>query len=145
MKTATQGSSTSTQQPQNIRNDLEEEDVEESYYRYMEENPNAGLLPVDEDNPDLEYDEDGNPIPPEKKRIIDPLPPIDHSVIPYQPFQKHFYNEHPEIANLTDQQVVELRKTFDLTVTGNKPPKPVSSFGHFNFDDKLLKVSFQIS
>lgn len=34
---------------QAIRDDLEAEDDEESYYRYMEENPNAGLLPVEED------------------------------------------------------------------------------------------------
>ena len=25
-----------------VRQDIDEEDVEESYYRYMEENPNAG-------------------------------------------------------------------------------------------------------
>ncbi|CAH1180372.1 unnamed protein product [Phaedon cochleariae] len=123
-----------------IRNDLEEEDVEESYYRYMEENPNAGLLPVDDDNPDLEYDEDGNPIAPDKKKIIDPLPPIDHSEIEYEPFRKVFYEEHPEIAALNGEQVSELRKTFDLTVTGNDVPKPVSSFAHFGFDDKMLKA-----
>jgi ATP-dependent RNA helicase DDX42 len=123
-----------------VRNDLEEEDVEESYYRYMEENPTAGLAPVEDENPDLEYDEDGNPIPPDKKKIIDPLPPIDHSTIEYKPFEKNFYQEHPEITSLTNKQVAELRKTFDLTVSGTNPPKPVSSFAHFNFDDKLLKA-----
>jgi ATP-dependent RNA helicase DDX42 len=123
-----------------VRNDLEEEDVEESYYRYMEENPTAGLAPVEDENPDLEYDEDGNPIPPDKKKIIDPLPPIDHSTIEYKPFEKNFYKEHPEITSLTNKQVAELRKTFDLTVSGTNPPKPVSSFAHFNFDDKLLKA-----
>lgn len=84
-------------QQQGIRNDLEEEDVEESYYRYMEENPNAGLLPTDDDYPEVEYDEDGNPIAPDKKKIIDPLPPIDHSKINYEPFEKVFYQEHEEI------------------------------------------------
>lgn len=126
--------------PTGIRDDLEEEDVEESYYRYMEENPNAGLAPVDEENPDIEYDEDGNPIPPDKKKIIDPLPPIDHSEIEYKPFQKEFYVEHEEIKSLTDKQVVELRKTLGITVTGRDAPKPVSSFGHLNFEDKLIKA-----
>lgn len=130
----------SSQQEKAVRNDLEEEDVEESYYRYMEENPNAGLAPVEDDNPEIEYDEDGNPIPPEKKKIIDPLPPIDHSLIEYKPFEKNFYNEHPDITSLTSAQVVELRKTFDLTVSGGHVPKPVASFAHFNFDDKLLKA-----
>ncbi|XP_044272717.1 ATP-dependent RNA helicase DDX42 isoform X2 [Tribolium madens] len=129
----------SSSQQTGVRNDLEEEDVEESYYRYMEENPNAGLAPVEEEL-DIEYDEDGNPIPPDKKKIIDPLPPIDHSTIEYKPFEKNFYNEHPEIASLSNKQVAELRKTFDITVSGSQPPKPVSSFAHFNFDDKLLKA-----
>lgn len=137
MQSEKPGSST---QPTGIRNDLEEEDVEESYYRYMEENPNAGLAPVEEDNPDIEYDEDGNPIPPDKKKIIDPLPPIDHSTIEYKPFEKNFYQEHPEISSLSNKQVTELRKTFDITVSGTHPPKPVSSFAHFNFDEKLLKA-----
>ncbi|KAL1497232.1 hypothetical protein ABEB36_008227 [Hypothenemus hampei] len=128
------------QQQQAIRNDLEEEDDEESYYRYMEENPNAGLLPVEEDGIEIEYDEDGNPIPPDKKKIIDPLPPIDHSQITYEPFQKSFYIEHPEIQMLPKEKVIKLRNTYDLTVTGSNAPKPVASFGHFGFDDKLLKA-----
>ncbi|KAJ8971012.1 hypothetical protein NQ314_000930, partial [Rhamnusium bicolor] len=135
-----QSEKSSTSQQAGVRNDLEEEDVEESYYRYMEENPNAGLAPVDEEFPDLEYDEDGNPIAPDKKKIIDPLPPIDHSEIEYKPFTKTFYDEHEEIKLLSDTAVTELRKTFDITVSGNSPPKPVSSFAHFSFDDKLLKA-----
>lgn len=137
MKGGKQGSSS---QPTGIRDDLEEEDVEESYYRYMEENPNAGLAPVEEDNPEVEYDEDGNPIPPDKKKIIDPLPPIDHSQIEYKPFRKDFYEGHEEIEKLTDRQVSELRKALGITVSGRDAPKPVSSFGHLNFEEKLIKA-----
>lgn len=104
----------------------------------MEENPNAGVIP-EEENLDIEYDEDGNPIPPEKKKIIDPLPPIDHSTIEYKPFEKDFYKVHPEIEALDYRQVNELRSTLGLTVTGNNAPKPVASFGHFQLHDKLLK------
>lgn len=136
MKTGKQGPSAP---PSGIRGDLEEEDVEESYYRYMEENPNAGLAPVDDENPEIEYDEDGNPIPPDKKKIIDPLPPVDHSEIDYKPFQKDFYNEHEEIKNITEKQATELRKTLGISVMGKDVPKPVSSFGHLNFEDKLVK------
>ena len=64
--------------------------------RYMQENPTAGLAPGEE-LPDIEYDEDGNPIF-EKKKHIDPLPPIDHKEIDYKPFERFFYTEHPEIA-----------------------------------------------
>ncbi|XP_028131448.1 ATP-dependent RNA helicase DDX42 isoform X1 [Diabrotica virgifera virgifera] len=125
---------------QGIRNDLEEEDVEESYYRYMEENPNAGVPQTDDDHPEVEYDEDGNPIAPDKKKIIDPLPPIDHSTIEYQPFEKVFYEEHSDINELTDEQVKELRKVLDISVTGSNAPKPVSSFAHFGFEEKLMKA-----
>jgi len=72
------------------------------------ENPNFGQ---DEDSEDdgLEYDEDGNPIAPKKSRHIDPLPPIDHSQISYDPFEKNFYVEHEDIEKLTDEQVESLR------------------------------------
>ena len=44
----------------NVRDDIEEEDEQESYFRYMEENPNAGV--VADDDEIIDYDEDGNPI-----------------------------------------------------------------------------------
>ncbi len=51
-----------------IRDDLEQEDDEESYYRYMEENPLAGVN-LDDDELDIEYDADGNAIIPEYKKV----------------------------------------------------------------------------
>merc|ERR1712071_280135 len=78
-----------------VRQDIEEEVDEESYYRYIKENPLAGLQADDSDSELMEYDEDGNPIKLGKK-IIDPLPAIDHSTISYQPFEKNFYEEHEE-------------------------------------------------
>ena len=47
-----------------VRDDIEEEDELESYMRYMEENPNAGVV---DDEEWIEYDADGNPIMPDKK------------------------------------------------------------------------------
>ncbi|XP_064613626.1 ATP-dependent RNA helicase DDX42-like [Liolophura sinensis] len=120
-----------------VRDDIEGEDDEESYYRFMEENPTAGLNP-DEDDLEVEYDEEGNAIIPEKNKIIDPLPPIDHSEVEYESFVKNFYTEHEEIKNLTKSQVDELRRTLGLRVSGIEPAKPVSSFAHFGFDDALL-------
>lgn len=35
---------------------------------------------------------------------------------------------------------LELRSTLGLKVTGPSPPKPVTSFGHFNLDEGLLKT-----
>ncbi|XP_058794608.1 ATP-dependent RNA helicase DDX42 [Phymastichus coffea] len=122
-----------------VRADIDVEDDEESYYRYMEENPNAGLHQDDSDQ-EIEYDEDGNPLPPSKKKEIDPLPPIDHNLISYEPFEKNFYIAHEEIGSLDKQQVGDLRKTLGIKVTGADPPNPVCSFGHFGFDDLLMKA-----
>ncbi|NXF33731.1 DDX42 helicase, partial [Nyctibius bracteatus] len=119
-----------------IRDDIEEEDDQEAYFRYMAENPTAGVVQEEEED-NLEYDSDGNPIAPSKK-IIDPLPPIDHSEIEYPPFEKNFYDEHEEITSLTPQQVVELRHKLNLRVSGAAPPRPGSSFAHFGFDEQLM-------
>jgi len=50
------------------RDDIEEEDDQESYFRYMEENPMAGVINDDDDN--IDYDEDGNAIIPDKKVLF---------------------------------------------------------------------------
>uniref|UniRef100_A0A3Q2YJS6 ATP-dependent RNA helicase DDX42 n=1 Tax=Hippocampus comes TaxID=109280 RepID=A0A3Q2YJS6_HIPCM len=120
-----------------IRDDIEEEDEQEAYFRYMAENPTAGLTPEEEEE-NVEYDSDGNPIAPVAKKIILPLPPIDHSEIDYPPFEKNFYNEHEELNSLTGTQVVELRQKLNLRVSGAAPPKPCTSFAHFSFDEQLM-------
>ena len=128
-----------------IRYDIDQEDVEESYYKYMEENPTAGLgtLPStgDDENEDeiMDYDADGNPIY-KKTKYIDPLPPVDHSQIVYPSFSKNFYIEHEDIAKLGYLQVKDLRTKLNVKVMGAKAPKPISSFAHFNFDEQLMKI-----
>ncbi|XP_053555604.1 ATP-dependent RNA helicase DDX42 [Bombina bombina] len=119
-----------------IRDDIEEEDDQEAYFRFMAENPTAGLAPEEEED-NLEYDSDGNPIA-TTKRIIDPLPPMDHSEIDYPPFEKNFFEEHEEITSLTPQQIVDLRNKLNLRVSGAAPPRPASSFAHFGFDEQLM-------
>ncbi|KAG1692028.1 ATP-dependent RNA helicase DDX42 [Nymphon striatum] len=124
-----------------VRDDIDYEDDEESYYRYMEENPNAGRdLTEDDSDLEIEYDEDGNPIAPPKSKYIDPLPPMDHSNITYETFEKYFYQESEDIATLTETEVDELRDKLGLKVTGPAPPKPVTSFAHFGFDEALMKA-----
>lgn len=54
--------------------------MQEAYFRYMAENPTAGLT-QEEDEEEVDYDSDGNPIAPTTKKIILPLPPIDHSEV----------------------------------------------------------------
>lgn len=131
--------SSSVPENKGVRADIDDMDDEESYYQYMEDNPMAGV--ADENSGDeLEYDEDGNPIAPAKKRFIDPLPSIDHSEIEYKPFEKNFYVVHEEIAKLTKVQKDELRHKLGIKVTGAAAPAPVCSFAHFGFDDTLMKA-----
>lgn len=40
-----------------------------------------------------------------KSRTIDPLAPVDHSLLEYDDFAKDFYTEHPSIAAMSEQQV----------------------------------------
>jgi len=44
----------------------------------------------------VEYDSDDNPVVLDKKRI-EPIPPLDHSEIDYEPFNKDFYEEKDSI------------------------------------------------
>lgn len=121
------------------REDIENEDDQESYFRWLEENPNAGVQQPDEEDQEIEYDQEGNIIVPEKNKFIDPLPPIDHSKIEYEKFEKNFYHEHEEIKALNQSQVDELRKKLGIRATGASIAKPVCSFAHFNFDQLLMK------
>ena len=53
------------------RDDIEQEDEQESFFKWLEENPNAGVsiqADNDDDN-DLEYDNEGNIIVPEKNKV----------------------------------------------------------------------------
>ena len=53
------------------RDDIEEADDEESFYIWLEENPNAGVAQNENDNDqDLDYDDEGNIIVPEKSKVI---------------------------------------------------------------------------
>ena len=106
----------------------------------MEENPNAGKQLEDDDELDhIDYDADGNPIAPEKNKHIDPLPAIDHDEIKYEEFTKNFYEEHSDISGLSKIQVIDLQQKHNVKVSGPSPPRPVSSFAHFGFDEPLMK------
>ena len=41
---------------------------------------------------------------------------MDHSTIEYKSFEKKFYEEHPDIAGLSDEQVNALLQTLGLKV-----------------------------
>ncbi|KAL9967663.1 hypothetical protein ACROYT_G025930 [Oculina patagonica] len=117
------------------RDDIEEEDDHESYFNYVK---NAPVVAYPDDEEEIEYDSDGNPIAPEKSKIIVPLPAVDHFEIDYPTFEKNFYFEHEEIAKLTEHEVQDLRKKLGMKVSGALPSRPSISFAHFGFDEQLM-------
>ena len=74
------------------------------------------------------------------KKIIDPLPPVDLSEVEFEPFDRDFYVEHPDIAALDDPRVATLRDTLGVHVSGYSPARPVCSFAHFSFPEKLVEL-----
>lgn len=126
-----------------VRLDIDDsEDIEESYYKYVEEKKSQSDNQEEDERQDLiEYDQEGNIISVRKiKREVEPLPHFDHSTVKYEPFDRFLYQEHEEIAKLTSEQSDELRRKLEIKVSSNSVPKPVCSFAHFKFDEKLMKV-----
>ncbi|CAB3402551.1 unnamed protein product [Caenorhabditis bovis] len=115
------------------RADIDEEDMQESMFKYLEEYKER----QENEEEQYEYDEDGNIIWTWKK-VIDPLPPIDHSQITYPKFNKNFYEEHEDIKRLQYMDIVRLKNKMNLRVGGMNAPKPVCSFAHFSFDKLLM-------
>lgn len=116
------------------RADIDDPDMQESFFEYLKDKKER----EEEEEEEYEYDADGNIIYSWKK-VIDPLPPIDHTTIQYPSFTKDFYEEHSDIQNLTYQQAQELRQSLNIRVGGHSVPKPVCSFGHFGFDKVLME------
>ncbi|OAG31078.1 ATP-dependent RNA helicase DDX5/DBP2 [Nematocida displodere] len=54
-------------------------------------------------------------------------------------FEKEFYAEHPEVQNLSEQQVEALRQSFDMGIIGEGVPKPCMNFEHMGFPINVLK------
>lgn len=126
-----------------VRLDIDDtDDVEESYYKYVEEKKSQSDNQDEDMCQDLiEYDKDGNIMSVRKvKRDVEPLERFDHSTINYEPFERCLYQEHEEIAKLSPEQSDELRKKLEIKVSNNSAPKPVCSFAHFKFDEKLMKI-----
>ncbi|KAL7675957.1 hypothetical protein ACOME3_002216 [Neoechinorhynchus agilis] len=115
-----------------VRQDIEEEDCQESFFRWLEENPEAGVCLV-EDTDEVGKCEDGI-----NRRIIEPLEKIDHTLIDYADFNKNFYFEQEDIKAMSPHAVSEFRTKLQIAAHGFNVPRPVSSFAHFGFDDQLM-------
>ena len=65
----------------------------------------------------------------------------DHSKIDYLPFRKAFYTAPPEVAELTEEQVKDLRLELDdIKVRGAEPPKPATKWSYFGLPAACIDV-----
>jgi len=76
------------------------------------------------------------------------LPKIDHAKANYEPFRKDFYSPAAELANLSEEELANLRLSAGITVKGNDVPAPVLKFSQLGlgkqaFLDVLQKLGFE--
>ncbi|XP_062143248.1 DEAD-box ATP-dependent RNA helicase 24 [Alnus glutinosa] len=87
----------------------------------------------------VEYDSDDNPVVLDKKRI-EPIPPLDHSEIDYEPFNKDFYEEKDSISGMSEQDVAEYQKSLAIRVSGFDVPRPIKTFEESGFSLQLMSA-----
>jgi ATP-dependent RNA helicase DDX46/PRP5 len=73
-----------------------------------------------------------------KKRDI---PTVDHSKFEYEPFRKNFYMEPSELADMTEEELADLRLELDgIKVRGVDVPKPVTKWAQCGLGVQVLDV-----
>ena len=55
-------------------------------------------------------------------------------------FEKNFYQEHPAVSAMTQQDVDAFRASKQINVMGSNVPKPVRTFEEGSFPDYILSV-----
>ena len=69
------------------------------------------------------------------------LKPIDHSKMNYDFFIKNIYIESQEISKLTDEEIIEIRKSNgSILVKGKNIPKPILEFYQCGLNTKIMEV-----
>ena len=69
------------------------------------------------------------------------LKPVDHSKMNYDFFNKNIYIESPEIAKLTQEEVIQIRKNNgSILVKGKDIPKPILDFYQCGLNSKIMQI-----
>ncbi|KAI8393480.1 P-loop containing nucleoside triphosphate hydrolase protein [Radiomyces spectabilis] len=64
---------------------------------------------------------------------------IDWDMNALPPFEKNFYQEHPDVAARSAEEVQQMRAAANMTVTGRGVPKPLKTFEEANFPSYVMK------
>ena len=75
------------------------------------------------------------------KRKKKDLPIVNHAKVAYQPFRKSFYHEPSELAEMTEEEVADLRLELDgIKIRGVDAPKPVQKWSQCGLGVQSLDV-----
>lgn len=75
------------------------------------------------------------------KRKKKDLPAINHTKVAYQSFRKSFYHEPAELAEMTEEEVADLRLELDgIKIRGVDAPKPVQKWSQCGLGVQSLDV-----
>lgn len=95
------------------------------------------IVAVDEDNPDNILSMASATVKKKKKDI----PTINHAKYQYEPFRRNFYSEPIDLADMTEEEVANLRMELDnITVRGVDVPKPVQTWAQCGLGVQVLEV-----
>ncbi|XP_050032619.1 probable ATP-dependent RNA helicase DDX5 [Dermacentor andersoni] len=64
----------------------------------------------------------------------------DWERIQLQPFQKNFYQEHPNTANRSEDEIEQHRRQYEMTLRGRDPPRPILTFQEGCFPDYCMRM-----
>ncbi|KAJ3127505.1 pre-mRNA processing RNA-helicase [Nowakowskiella sp. JEL0407] len=69
------------------------------------------------------------------------LAPTNHAVMNYEPFRKDFFIEAPEVSEMSEQQVADLRLELDgIKIRGVNCPKPVVKWTQFGLPSGVYEI-----
>lgn len=61
---------------------------------------------------------------------VEQLPPLEHGIIDYEPFNKEFYEEHKEVSGLSHEDAEAKKKAMAIRTSGFDVPRQISTFEH---------------
>ena len=102
----------------------------------MEQNQDALEWSSEEEEEDLKTTM--NNAQNKQKKIVQA---VDHKTIKYAPFRRNFYQEVPEIANMTEEEVKAYQEGMEgIKVRGKDCPKPIKTWAQCGVSKKELEV-----
>ena len=96
-----------------------------------------------DNDPDLDAVGDGTDdiLAMASKRKKKDIPTVNHAKNAYQPFRRSFYHEPAELAEMTEEELADLRLELDgIKVRGTNAPKPVQKWSQCGLGVQTLSV-----